>query len=129
MAEFKIEEPKFNPQQIEEISQRAQELIGNTVESPQKREVLKEVIREKIQTAYLPKVNPQQQEEEIPAKFSQIKNLPEEKKVDALVKIAIQDSIADAVKNAQKLGPYYIDALHDALVDEFLNILIQQKKI
>jgi len=117
MAEFKIEEPKFNPQQIEEISQRAQELIGNTVESPQKREVLKEVIREKIQTAYLSKVNPQQQEEEIPAKFSQIKNLPEEKKVDALVKIAIQDSIADAVKNAQKLGPYYIDALHDALVD------------
>ncbi|HOM33325.1 MAG TPA: hypothetical protein PK168_01895 [Candidatus Paceibacterota bacterium] len=129
MAEFKIEEPKFNPQQIEEISQRAQELIGNTVESPQKREVLKEVIREKIQTAYPSKVNPQQQEEEIPAKFSQIKNLPEEKKVDALVKIAIQDSIADAVKNAQKLGPYYIDALHDALVDEFLNILIQQKKI
>jgi len=45
------------------------------------------------------------------------------------VKVAIKDSIFSAVRLAQKLGPYYIDALHDALVDEFLNILIQQKKI
>ena len=128
MAEFKIEEPKFNPQQLEEISQKVQEHIEKAIEVPQKREVLKEVLKEKIKTANLPAVVVQQQEE-TPVKFSQIRNLPEEQKVDALVKIAIQDSIADAVKIAQKLGPYYIDALHDTLVDEFLNILIQQKKI
>ena len=128
MAEFKIEEPKFNPQQLEEISQKVQEHIEKAIEVPQKREVLKEVLKEKIQTANPPTVVVQQQEE-TPVKFSQIRNLPEEQKVDALVKIAIQDSIADAVKIAQKLGPYYIDALHDTLVDEFLNILIQQKKI
>jgi len=128
MAEFKIEEPKFNPQQLEEISQKVQEHIEKAIEVPQKREVLKEVLKEKIQTANPPAVVVQQQEE-TPVKFSQIRNLPEEQKVDALVKIAIQDSIADAVKIAQKLGPYYIDALHDTLVDEFLNILIQQKKI
>jgi len=128
MAEFKIEEPKFNPQQLEEISQKVQEHIEKAIEVPQKREVLKEVLKEKIKTANPPAVVVQQQEE-TPVKFSQIRNLPEEQKVDALVKIAIQDSIADAVKIAQKLGPYYIDALHDTLVDEFLNILIQQKKI
>jgi len=129
MAEFKTEEPKFNPQQVEEISQKVQERLGNTVETPQKREVLKEVIHEKIQAAHPSKITSQKGEEELPEKLSQIKNLPEEKKVDALVKIAIKDSIADAVKIAQKLGPFYIDALHDTLVDEFLNILIQQKKI
>ena len=69
------------------------------------------------------------EEEEILLKTSEIKKLPEEKKVEALVKIALKDSIEKSIKIAQKLGPYYIDELHDTLVDKFLNILIQQKKI
>jgi len=129
MAEFKTEESKFNPQQIEEISQKVQERMENSVETSPKREILKEVIQEKIQAVDIFQPTLPQQEKELPEKISQIKKLSDKEKIDALVKIAIKDSIADAVKIAQKLGPFYIDALHDTLVDEFLNILIQQKKI
>lgn len=134
MVNFQKEQLEFNPQQVEQIYNQTQERLKDKKDIVEKKEVIKEAIDEKIQQsisvgAKTSSSQSQNDDKNISLKLSEIKNLPEEKKVDALVRIALKDSINDSVKIAQKLGPYYIDALHDTLVDEFLNILIQQKKI
>lgn len=43
--------------------------------------------------------------------------------VTKLVKIALQGNIQKALKEAQSKGPFVIDAVHDALVDELLPVL------
>jgi hypothetical protein len=130
MAEFKTEQPNFNPQQLEEISQKVQERLGEQKEVLEKREVVREVVEKKINQA-MPTIQTATPitDDGVSLKLSEIKKIPEEERIKAIVRVALQDSIADAVKIAQKLGPYYVDGLHDTLVDEFLNILIQQKKI
>ncbi|HOD96756.1 MAG TPA: hypothetical protein PKU90_00870 [Candidatus Paceibacterota bacterium] len=130
MAEFKTEQPNFNPQQLEEISQKVQERLGEQKEVLEKREVVREVVEKKINQA-MPTTQTATPitDDGVSLKLSEIKKIPEEERIKAIVRVALQDSIADAVKIAQKLGPYYVDGLHDTLVDEFLNILIQQKKI
>lgn len=130
MPEFQGEKTNFNIEQIERISHQLEKEKLEQIDTPQKKEVLRNIIGETIQKTT--PVQPSQQTEEtdeIKKKIDALKDLPEKEKIESLVKIALQDSIADAVKIAQKLGPFYIDALHDTLVDEFLNILIQQKKI
>ncbi|MFA4990502.1 MAG: hypothetical protein WC579_01135 [Candidatus Paceibacterota bacterium] len=130
MAEFKTEQPNFNPQQLEEISQKVQERLGEQKEVLEKREVVREVVEKKINQA-MPTTQTATPitDDGVSLKLSEIKKIPEEERIKAIVRVALQDSITDAVKIAQKLGPYYVDGLHDTLVDEFLNILIQQKKI
>jgi len=129
MPEFKKEETTFNPQQLEQIYQRFKEKPRADIEAVSKREAVKEIIKEDIQKAAIQVPLSETEEEVLKTKISELKKLSEREKTEALVKVAIKDSILSAVRLAQKLGPYYIDALHDALVDEFLNILIQQKKI
>jgi len=129
MPEFKKEETTFNPQQLEQIYQRFKEKPRADIEAVSKREAVKEIIKEDIQKAAIQAPLSETEEEVLKTKISELKKLSEREKTEALVKVAIKDSILSAVRLAQKLGPYYIDALHDALVDEFLNILIQQKKI
>jgi len=51
MAEFKTEQPNFNPQQLEEISQKVQERLGEQKEVLEKREVVREVVEKKINQA------------------------------------------------------------------------------
>lgn len=128
MADFKIEKPNFNIEQIEKFSKKLEEKTAENLDLNQKKEILREAVGETIQQATIKPIKPDS-EDEIELKMSKIKDLPEADKIEHLVQIALKDSIADAVKIAQKLGPYYLDALHDVLVDEFLNILIQQKKI
>lgn len=130
MAEFNIEQSKINPQQIEQISHEVQERLGEKRELLEKKEAVREVVEKQIKQT-IPATQPTTSisDEEIAFKLSEIKKMPEEERVRALARVALQDSIANAVKIALKLGPYYIDGLHDILVDEFLNILIQQKKI
>jgi len=130
MAEFKTEQPNFNPQQLEEISQKVQERLGEQKELLEKREVVRQVVEKKINQAMpTTQTTASTADDGTSLKLSEIKKMPEEERVRAVVRMALEDSIADAVKIAQKLGPYYVDGLHDTLVDEFLNILIQQKKI
>ncbi len=130
MAEFKTEQPNFNPQQLEEISQKVQERLGEQKEVLEKRELVREVVEKKINQAMpTTQTTTPTTDDGVSLKLSEIKKIPEEERIKAIVRVALQDSITDAVKIAQKLGPYYVDGLHDTLVDEFLNILIQQKKI
>ncbi|MCX8016215.1 MAG: hypothetical protein N2692_02885 [Patescibacteria group bacterium] len=129
MSDFQIEKQNFNIEQIEKLSKQIEEKTRENLDLSQKKDVLREVVGETIQQSTIVATPQKQQEESTELKLAEIKNLPEAEKIEGLVRIALRDSIADAVKVAQKLGPYYIDALHDALVDEFLNILIQQKKV
>lgn len=129
MSDFQAEKQNFNIEQIEKLSKKLEEKTKENLDLSQKKEVLREVVGETIQQAAIVATSKQQKEEDEKVKISAIKDLPDAEKIEVLVRIALKDSIVEAVKKAQKLGPYYIDALHDALVDEFLNILIQQKKI
>ncbi len=128
---FQRKKIDFNQQQLEQIYQQSQEKLETKKDFSEKKEIIKEVVEEKIkqstssQTAAVLKP---EEERGVLLKSSEIKRLPEEKRVEALVKIALKDSIEKSVKIAQKLGPYYVDELHDTLVDKFLAILIQQKK-
>ncbi len=60
---------------------------------------------------------------------SSLKTREYEEKLRQLVVVAFEKSIPDAVSEALKLSPYYIDALHDSLVDKFFNELNRLGKI
>lgn len=52
-----------------------------------------------------------------------------EEKLQALIKLAFSGSPVEAIDSAQKLGDYYLDELHDRLVDEYYEKLIQFQKL
>lgn len=62
--------------------------------------------------------------------FNQLKKLNKDKQIDILARLAISNSIAEAIEWAQKLdNPYVIDKLHDTLVDKFYEELTKRGKI
>ena len=106
---------------------------GMTQEKEAFREVLKEHIEEERSrggTAEIPHPTitppitgaPQTQQQ-----AKQNDKLQEE--IHALVEFALTKSIGEAVKFAQKESPYLLDELHDHLVDDYYDKLIQLRKI
>ncbi len=92
------------------------------------REIVKSVIREKIQAqpspanagAAQPSVLPQYLQEESPEMRL---------KVEELVELAIHKGIDASIAEAKKHGPYVLDALHDTLTSKMYGELKSKKLI
>lgn len=70
---------------------------------------------------------PQQQDEVV---HEELKASPQDQQVSKLKQMALQEGALKAVFHAKKLSdPYVIDELHDALVDELRNQLIEEGKV
>lgn len=103
-------------------------------EIPHEKEILREVVGEKIQQyspSYLPAGRQGQPAPASPDGDDQPSYAPElAEKVQELVNLAFSKSIDDAIKDVVKSGnPALVDAFHDTLVDQLYDTLIERKKL
>ncbi len=105
---------------------------GEIIEVPHEKEVLHEVVGEKIQQTQpsqsqpLPSNNNQQQASTLPTL------IPEEFKVkiQELINVAFTKSITDAINQVLATkNPALIDTFHDTLVDELYDYLVERGKL
>jgi len=107
-------------------------------ELPPEKEILHEIIGEKIQQSAPPAVGearqgrqyqppPTKQQDDSALSYV----LPELKeKVQELVNLVFNKGLDDGVKEAARSNnPALIDAFHDVLVDELYNVLIERQKL
>lgn len=108
-----------------------QKARGKIEEVPHEKEILREAIREKIQTTPAPAVPIPQPPSSLPS-VETPSYLSEElrPKVQELVNLAFEKSIDEAIKTTKATqNPALIDAFHDALVDEMYTHLVERKKL
>lgn len=120
----------------QELANKRQELQSQGIAPeamPSEREIVREVVGERIQQAapqYQP-VSPQPPVD-TPAARAQQENIPDELRasVQQLVNITFEKGIEEAVKEALKSdNAAIIDAFHDVIVDELYNELVNRQKI
>lgn len=121
-------------QEIAQLEKQLQEKRANLEqqpeqkESPPDKEILREVIGEKIQQSapsYVPK--PPQ-----PISNDDTDSIPTElkDKIQELVNYVFQGSLDQGIKEAVKSkNPALIDTFHDVLVDQLYDALLERKKI
>ncbi len=121
-------------QEIAQLEKQIQEKRANfeqnteQKETPTDREILRQVVGEKLQQ-HMPTYSPPIKTKQDDAGASYL--APEIKEqVQELVNIVFQNSLGDAIKQAAKFGnPALIDAFHDVLVDQLYDVLLERKKI
>lgn len=127
-------------QQIADLEKKLQEKktfleqrSSNTENLPSEKEILHEIVGEKIQQhvlQYTPKspvqTPPPPQVQDTPSYFSQeLKD-----KVQELINIVFDKSVDEGIKMAvNRNNPALLDAFHDVLVDELYNTLLERRKI
>ena len=121
-------------QEIAQLEKQLQEKKANLEqqpeqkESPPDKEILREVVGEKIQQnapAYIPKPAPQTQTDDTGSIPAELKD-----KIQELVNLVFQNSLDQGIKQAIKSdNPALIDAFHDVLVDQLYDALLERKKL
>jgi len=110
----------------ERFKERKEALEAAGEKSISQKEIAKEVIEEQMEIALknLPVAAVP------PAKTPLVKDEEAENLIKELIQLAFDKNVVMAVERARKTGNFYLlDALHDRLVDEFYNQLVQQNKI
>lgn len=131
----KIEKtPKVHEEIIElekKLAEKKKELREKEGIEKHEKEIIKEIIREKIEqpetfgpkpsTAPLPQVV---------KKAKEIEEEPKERQIQLLVDLAFEKGVSHAIDVARSLNsPYLLDEFHDTLVDELYNKLVEQGKL
>ncbi len=121
-------------QEIAQLEKQLQEKKANLgqqpeqKESPLNKEVLRQVIGEKIQqnaSAYVPKPSPQTPTDDTSYLAPELKD-----KIQELINLVFQNSLDQGIKEAIKSNnPALIDAFHDVLVDQLYDTLLERKKV
>lgn len=92
------------------------------------REILKTVIREKIQAQPSPAPSVSAQPSSLPQYLKE--ESPEVRlKVEELVQLALTKGIDVSIDEAKKFGPFLLDALHDTLTSKMYDELKSRKLI
>ncbi|MEK7541425.1 MAG: hypothetical protein AAB533_01095 [Patescibacteria group bacterium] len=99
---------------------------GSTV--PPEKEVIREVVREHIESVVPARVPPVSHAAPV-APSGASPSAAHDDAVQNLVAQALSGTIADAVDTAYRESPYLLDALHDRLVDEYYDKLLALRKI
>lgn len=136
------EQPAINPEdEIRELERKLAEkraafAQGQETVPAEEKEMLRETLREHIEQIRTP--SGEAPHPSVPSSVLAPQSTtpmdPDEPKhreeqVRALIEIALTKSIRDAVKVAQANSPYLLDELHDHLVDEYYDKLVQLGKI
>jgi hypothetical protein len=121
------------------LEEKKREMAQREIAPREEKEILREVLRERVEEVTpgrpkdtgilsgIPHVPPLT--EELQKKADEVKTKEREEQVRNLVELALSKSIEDAVKVAQQATPYLLDELHDHLVDDYYEKLVQLKKI
>lgn len=129
MAENIQQEIATLEQQLAEKRASLEQRSAETqAEVPHEKEILRQVVGEKIQEhapSYQPAPQKRQDDDQSSYNDPQLAD-----KVQELVNLAFIKSIDDAVRSVVKTGnPALIDAFHDVLVDQLYDTLLERKKI
>lgn len=129
------EEIKKLEQQLE---QKKRELAGAGATLPEEKEIFREVLKEHIESF---NSAPAQAPFSVPLPPPIVAPMPQDEKVRVqreeanaatvriLVEKALTGTIEDAVKEAQILGPYMVQELHNHLVNDMYDKLVALRKI
>ena len=130
------EEIKKLEQQLE---QKKSELAKTEVSPQEEKEMLREVLKEHIETLRpsassaaptpTPIIPPPAALTPADTQTRIKQGEQDEATVRRLVEKAMTGTIEDAVKEAEKISPYMVDELHDHLVDDMYDKLISLRKI
>lgn len=107
---------------IERLAAETKEKAGVTPES--QREAVKQTVAKEIYPAgEMPTSKPIETSAPSPALPNYLQNASQEVRlqVERLVDLAWHKGIRAAVKEAEKSGAFFVDALHDALTDKLYN--------
>lgn len=121
-----------------QLEEKKRELAEAGQAVPPEKEVLREILKEQVQqartavpaspadTTSLPSAAPQDD-----ATLRALKKRDEERAEDlrTLIEIALTKDLATAVKAAEETSPYLLDELHDHLVDEYYQKLVELRKL
>lgn len=142
MAEdYPQEHPVSPEEEIRELERKLEEkkreaavrqLAEKGEAKPEEKEMLREVLKERIGALKQPPVSPQPlTPTPLPPAGQPADGLahPREEDTRALIEIALTRGIAEAVKIAERDSPYMLDELHDHLVDDYYEKLIQLRKL
>ncbi len=129
----------------EKLREKEKSLADSGEERPfsdeARRELLRDIIRERMQDAVSPAKQNVSLKQAPPfqsakgqdwtskSSSSSVKQREHEEKLRKLVVLAFEKNIPVAVEETLKMPAYYIDALHDALVDKFFSELSRLGKI
>lgn len=121
-------------QEIAQLEKQLQEKKANLGQQPEQKElppdkeILREVVGEKIQQhapAYVPKPAPPSQNDDTSSVFPELRD-----KIQELVNHVFQNSLDQGIKEAVKSkNPALIDAFHDVLVDQLYDALLERNKV
>ncbi len=120
------------------LEERKRELAGKGEAVPEEKEIFREALRRHIEEVRPPVIGGppspppawhklpldlQKKADDLRAKEKR------EEQVRALVEIALTRSIAEAIKVAEHATPFLLDELHDHLVDDYYDKLVQLRKL
>lgn len=94
--------------------------------SPEKqKEILKDVVSEKIQA-----IQPSQVSRQVAQKTQELQEQPKERQIQILTEMAFEKGVVYAVEIAKNLdNPYLLDEFHDVLIDQLYNKLVEEGKL
>lgn len=127
--------PKNTEREIAELEKR---LIEKKLELAKKKEadkhdkeIIKEVLKEKIEKPAPPKVTLVAPPSKVVVKKAkELKTEKKERQIQLLTDLAFEKGVVHATEVAKKLeDPYILDEFHDTLVDELYNYLVEQGKL
>jgi len=128
--------PKNTEQEIAELERKLAEKkreLEEKREVKHEKEILKEVLKEKIEKPVPPKatpITPSAVQKVVIKKAKQIKNQQKERQIKLLTDLAFEKGVIHATEVAKKLeDPYILDEFHDTLVDELYSYLVEQGKL
>jgi len=131
----KIEKtPRINEEIVElekKLAEKKQELREKEGVEKHEKEIIREILREKIEQAKISEsktrgISPAQ----IIKEAKEIEKEPKERQIQLLVGLAFEKGIFQAIEVAKNLdSPYLLDEFHDTLVDELYNKLVEAGKL
>jgi len=128
---------KTHEEEIKELERLLEEkkraLIERGVEKVPKeafREVMKEYVEAKKPPSYLPPSPvPVPASDDAAKKNDEQKKRIREAELDKLIAVSFEEGIVEAVNQAERTTPWLLDELHDRLVDEYYQKLVQSSKL
>lgn len=127
--------PEEEIRQLEERLAIKKKELEDKGEAKQEKEIFKEVLKEHIEeirpgpNLAVPGGAPSKISDDAAKAARKLKDDEEKSQLEALVAIALGESLLKAVHIAEALGPYMLDLLHDTLVDHYYEKLVAARKI
>lgn len=130
---FNKETPKIHEEILElekRLAEKKRELTGRKEVERHDKEIIKEIIKEKVEIPKAPKVKPVVPPPHIVKTTKAIKVEPKERQIKLLTDLAFEKGVIHATEVARGLDDAYIlDEFHDTLVDELYDYLVKQGKL